>query len=410
MAGLLFPAFQKFYSALSNIERFNKEKSFFDNISSLDNFFSEYRNITFVIQKSLAHTPYEDIYIECRDKYLIDRWFVEKRNETIKQQPFRLTKHINTTVYFPSIGFSVDSQTYTVDNDTSLDMLINSIREKLISYNSIEVFFSVKFDFYEYEKEENTIKKCIDGIQAMKNFMDAMYNLIDLPCPLCEELQDKISNFNFSRSPLDMISTIDYVYYPETNEFDRASRISGMLGFNESSKRSSITDFGKMFKFNFNDSFKTFVFINAILQRTDLMTTIMIVYKNGSYTMDMFDASIKTTFYRKINETADIILKEEVEEVYFMMIYVTITSPRLDISKTTSKERMLYAGEEILNCTKVDYNLNEEEYSFIGSQLSDMDYVAFQINEGKKHQLEYGRENMKPIIEAFKKHKEKNKK
>ena len=41
----LFPAYQKFYSALNCMERFNKEQDFFDNISALDSFFSEYRNL-----------------------------------------------------------------------------------------------------------------------------------------------------------------------------------------------------------------------------------------------------------------------------------------------------------------------------------------------------------------------------
>lgn len=101
MDNLLFPAFQKFYSAVSSLERFNTENNFFDNISSLDIFFSEYRNITFVIQKSLKNTEYNSIYEKNRDKYLTDHWFVEKRNETIKQQPFQLIKHIEITVFSP---------------------------------------------------------------------------------------------------------------------------------------------------------------------------------------------------------------------------------------------------------------------------------------------------------------------
>ena len=62
MFGLLYPAYQKFYSAISCLERFNKEQDFFENISCLDTFFSEYRSITLVMQKSLAHTPYIDTY------------------------------------------------------------------------------------------------------------------------------------------------------------------------------------------------------------------------------------------------------------------------------------------------------------------------------------------------------------
>ena len=80
---LLFPAFQKFYSALSSLERFRKENNFFDNISSLDTFFSEFRNVTFVLQKSLAHTKYMPLYEQLRSKHLASlKWFVETRNQT----------------------------------------------------------------------------------------------------------------------------------------------------------------------------------------------------------------------------------------------------------------------------------------------------------------------------------------
>ncbi len=60
--GLLYPALHKFYSALSSLEKFEKGTNFFDNISYLDNFFSEYRNITFVLQKSLAKTLFMSTY------------------------------------------------------------------------------------------------------------------------------------------------------------------------------------------------------------------------------------------------------------------------------------------------------------------------------------------------------------
>lgn len=88
---LLVPAAQKLYSALSSLERFSKHNDFFDNISSLDSFLSEYRNVTFVIQKSLAHTNLLSIYEETRDEFLsgdLGKWFVGKRNEVLKEHPF----------------------------------------------------------------------------------------------------------------------------------------------------------------------------------------------------------------------------------------------------------------------------------------------------------------------------------
>ena len=47
MPGLLHPAYQKFYSAISCLERFNKEQDFFENISCLDTFFITMTGICF---------------------------------------------------------------------------------------------------------------------------------------------------------------------------------------------------------------------------------------------------------------------------------------------------------------------------------------------------------------------------
>ncbi len=123
MPGLLFPAYQKLYSALVNLERFDKEADFFDNISCLDNFFSEYRNVTFVLQSQLAHTGYFQIYEKNRDAFLVDHWFVEKRNETTKEQPFRLVKKILITVYFPSQKFATLEREFTAENYVALETL-----------------------------------------------------------------------------------------------------------------------------------------------------------------------------------------------------------------------------------------------------------------------------------------------
>ena len=98
MPGLLYPAYQKYYSALRNLDRFDKEADFFDNITCLDGFFSEYHNVTFVIQSQLKHTEHFGLYELARRTHLKDHWFAEKRNETIKQAPFQLVKSIRLTI------------------------------------------------------------------------------------------------------------------------------------------------------------------------------------------------------------------------------------------------------------------------------------------------------------------------
>ena len=115
---LLYPAFQKFYSALSSLERFRKEKSFFENISSLDTFFSEFRNVTFVLKKSLTHTDYMPLYEKLRAKYLSKlKWFVENRNETTKEHPFELEKKIEITAYLSGCRIDVYNKDFSIFDD-----------------------------------------------------------------------------------------------------------------------------------------------------------------------------------------------------------------------------------------------------------------------------------------------------
>ena len=84
---ILSPALQKFYSALTSLDEFGKNGDFFDDVSNLDKFFSEFRNITFVIQKSLKTDENKEIYKKLRDTILSGdtlKWFVNTRNKTTR--------------------------------------------------------------------------------------------------------------------------------------------------------------------------------------------------------------------------------------------------------------------------------------------------------------------------------------
>ena len=100
MEDLLLPAYQKFYAALQSLERFSKGQDLFENIACIDSFLSEFRNVTFVLQKSLAHTEFETTYNTLIDKYLKNddcKWLKDKRNEVLKQKPFSLEKSLTIT-------------------------------------------------------------------------------------------------------------------------------------------------------------------------------------------------------------------------------------------------------------------------------------------------------------------------
>lgn len=117
MGDLLLPAYQKLYSALQSLERFSKGQDLFENIACIDSFLSEFRNITFVLQKSLAHTDYSTAYEASRERFLKNddcAWLVEKRNQVLKESPFALEKTVELTLYLPNGAGVFSTESYTI--------------------------------------------------------------------------------------------------------------------------------------------------------------------------------------------------------------------------------------------------------------------------------------------------------
>ena len=219
MPGLLFSAYQKLYSALSHLERFDKESNFFDNISAIDSFFNEYRNVTFVMQESLSHTEFFSAYEKNRDLFLTDHWFVKKRNETIKQKPFELIKDIMITLYLPFGGIAVSQKKYSIENDEPLETIFADLKKTLSEIDPYEVCFSVSFSFHEEGSDIDLLERVLKGISSMKAFMMAMEQDIGESCPLCDQLKDRIEKIRITDVPVDFLLVNDYTYYPQTEKY-----------------------------------------------------------------------------------------------------------------------------------------------------------------------------------------------
>lgn len=268
-----------------------------------------------------------------------------------------------------------------------------------------EVFFSAKFSFYEKDTQEDLYDKLMGGIKAMEKFMAAMKQDIGEMCQLCDVLAKKMAQMRFPLLPRDMLFVIDYVYYPFTDEFERAGRMAMMPGLNGEMPRVPLSNLDNgMFAQIGNNYFEKFMVMNTIIKTVDLMPTIWIIYSDNTFTMDMFHSDIKTTTYRKMNELADNILELDIREIYCMMTY-TLCDVNVVTPEMTSKERAAHGTEDYLTFIRVDEELNEEEYAFEGSKLADLDYVGSQLRNGKKNELDFGKLNMTPVIEAFKKKK-----
>lgn len=382
--GLLYPAMHKLYSALNSLEQFQKGNNFFDNISCLDNFFSEYRNITFVLQKSLAHTEYESIYEENRAKYLLNetcKWFVEKRNEVLKQHPFNLEKRIAITLYSPQTSIALPEYVFTIENDVEYSTIIDSLRSLFIDINPVEVFFSVEFSFYEKGQNKELYDDLILGISNMKMFMSSMREAINEECRLCDQLEQKIDKMNFYQVPKNMLFIEDFAYYPQKDHFEKGSRMEVMMP--DLSIRLPLSGFCNFLskdsneKRNAFDDFITMHIVVFSMQKT-LMPTFMIVYEDETFALKSYHASIKTTMYRTINDIAKRIESDKIKSIFYvteMLKYANESNDYREILKMNSNDRAKYRTSELLCFYMLDSDLHFQSYCFDSEKIDDMEYV-----------------------------------
>ena len=373
--GLLYPALHKFYSALSSLEKFEKGSNFFDNISHLDNFFSEYRNITFVLQKSLAKTEYRPIYERLRDKYLINnvgKWFLEKRNNVIKEQPFDLEKRIVIKIYSGKSIYSLPDLIFTIENDVNYSSIVESLRKSFLSSGQIEVFFSAEFSFYERGHTQDLYDNFILGIKQMKLLLSEIQKELNEDCVLSQELERRIDKLNFYQVPKDFLFIDDYVFNCKYEKFEKAARAA--LTLELKNHRSPIENLDK-FEFN-GDILSKFEFMHLVIfqMQNRLMPTCMVVYRDNTFELNSFESSIKTTVYRKFNEIAKRIEKDDIVNILFVTEMYTYNVN--DIKNLDSQERVKHAKNEILSFFMIDNQLSIKSHRYDTKKVNDFKYIA----------------------------------
>lgn len=373
--GLLYPALHKFYSALSSLEKFEKGSNFFDNISHLDNFFSEYRNITFVLQKSLAKTEFSSVYEQLRDKYLINdvgKWFVGKRNNIIKEQPFDLEKRIVINIYSGKSIYTLPELIFTIENDVDFSSIVESLRESFLNSGQIEVFFSVEFIFYERGQTKDLYDNFILGITQMKHLLSGMQKVLNEDCVLSQELEKRIDKMNFYRVPKDFLFADDYVFNCKNEKFEKVSRIALTAG--NGNHRAPIENLNH-FKPD-GDILSKFELMHLVIfqMQNKLMPTCMIVYSDNTFELISFECSIKTTVYRKFNEIAKQIEKDNIVNILFVTEMYTYSVN--DVINLDSKERVKHAKNEILSFFMIDNQLSIKSRSYDTKKINDFKYIA----------------------------------
>ncbi|HRB71472.1 MAG TPA: hypothetical protein PK776_06450 [Flavobacterium sp.] len=398
--GLLYPALHKFYSALSNFAKFEKGTNFFDNITYLDSFFSEYRNITFVLQKSLAHTEHKETYEQLRNQYLVNdvcKWFIDKRNEVLKQQPFDLEKRIVITIYSEENATSLPEQIFTVENDVKFSTIRESLKKNLIELDPLEVMFSAEFFFYENGHSKDLYDYCISGINHMKLFLTAMRKTVNQYCKLSDLLEEKIEKIDFYRIPKNMLFVDDYIYYCTKNRFEKGSRVEMFL--EGGNIRVPVERLNELYPVG--DLFQQFQLMHLITfqMQNKLLPTCLVLYDDNTFELSSFGGSIKTTIYRKLNEVARKIETDRIVGVYFVIeMYIYNIK---DVKKLDSKEKIKHAKNKILSFFMVDNNLTKMSRIYETDKISDMPSVIKKMLQKTNKSIPVP--FMNPIISEFEK-------
>jgi hypothetical protein len=392
---VLAPALQKYYSALKALYDFGQQGDFFDDVSNLDKFFSEFRNITFVVQKAVKTEEDKAFYSRLRTKYLAGetlKWFVEARNKTTKEQPFDLKKELRFDLYSSTGVVEITDSRLVVNFEESFADVLDFIRtEFLRKYKLNEISFSVRIIFSESGSEVELYPRIKSGLIQMNEFIGALEDHFPCKCQLCTELKRKNTDLFFKVQAKELLFTRDYALETENN-LTQGDIVEMYLSKGEgdpapiSTLRLSLDNmlFGKS-NGCLSDLFLKFVSMHIVsfqLQEHQIMPVFMMVYSDYTYRMIPFVATTKATFYRKVIEITEMSDFCEVDAVFYCGEYYVYDLDQFsEINEKPYSERIPMAKAEVLAFYMIINGGNEMEIHFDEQRIDDMQYIAKQIQE-----------------------------
>lgn len=407
-------ALQKFYSAMKNLKNFSINNDIIDNISSIDCFFSEFRNITFVMQKDFADKDIRHIYDEFCSKYLKNedmKWFIDQRNKTIKQAPIKMQKSIIFYIYMPNNRIVIESEKLRLNVEESFNLTKDFIEKFLIKeIGYVDIYFSTKIFFKENDEKIEIFPKIISGIETMLKFFQEIFTALDYTDYINNEMFKKIISIYDEIILNDSLFVHDY--YTENGKIKSIN--SDLQFFLKGENRlRRINDFrvpvNKEIFGNKNEvkeifeRFKIFHISLYKLSKEDIMPVFMILYKDFTMQLLPVYASQKTSIYRQVYEIVDNIKFQDVKAIFYCgEAYIYDINKFEKINNMEYMNRINMADTEFLCFFCIEQDGIIRTTSLITNNLNDDKYVAEQI---KKE--EFSNESnvffLKPIVEKMKK-------
>lgn len=399
---ILYATLQKYYSALNQLDKFGNNNNFFDDVSCLDAFFSEFRNVTFVLQKNLVTEENRAIYTELRSSLLTGetlKWFIDNRNSTIKENPFPLQKELIIDIYTSGGRLRLKHHHLTVNFEDTFDESLNYIKTTLPKQlKLVEIFFSTKINFKEGDQDIDLYPKIKKGLQQMHEFILRIQEIFPCKCKSCEHLSNLINEKYILVLNKELLFVRDYVFEPLKNELTLGQSTAIYFGDNQqhlsiaNSKTtlSYFMEFGAKqqkanSKINIFDAFKRFTLIHAALflnQKHTIMPVFFIVFNDQTVQMIPFIPTVKSTFYRQLNEIVDNNDFTTVLAIFYCGEYYSYHYSKEEAQRLVQipySQRKQLASKEVLSCRLFINQGGEWEIDFDESKINNPKYIAKQI-------------------------------
>lgn len=366
--------YQKLYSSLNLLNQIKMDNDFLDNVSYLDSFFNEFRNITFTLQKSIDKNPKElKIYTSLIEKYLKtddSEWLKETRNKVLKEGPFYLTKKVSVSVYY------IDKEKVTMEysfnmesEDTTKEIITKKIIEEFskIETSEPDIFFSIKYIFMDKEEEIDIFKIINNGINSINKLLDDFSTQINNDCERCEELKKKISDKLMSLNilQLNFITDGSYNVLDKKIEFSDKSDIytdKGVAFFSKDIRLPVKDDKFLLIGNNLKEKFISFSLFHYILyeeQEKHLLPTFIIIYEDETYSIESLIIFNKAAMYRKINEIANRIISDKITAIFAVYETIGYDINNKEIYSLSYSEREKLASKEFLSFSMITNELKE---------------------------------------------------
>ena len=392
---IIYPALQKYYSALKALNEFGVNNDIFDDISNLDIFFSEFRNITFMIQKGIESDEQLNLYRLLRDEHLLNnelKWFIDIRNKTTKEVPFELKKELKIKLYTTKGVMEISDQSLVIDYQESFEIALNFLRKMMSDFHiENEIHFSIEILFTEFGLSVDIYPKILFGINQMNIFLNEFSKVYPCTCANCELLNSKIeilirdvlskkvrfvNDYSLGKELIEGEKVEMYV----SNSNDSLTHISNLRSTLENSIYQGLN-------LNLFDLFKKFITLHITifnLSQGNILPNFMIIYSDNSFRKIVFVATTKATLYRKVQDIVELNDFQEIIAIFTCGEFYTFNlEDQVELNKMASNERAILAKSEILSFSMLDVDGNEMTIFFDEKEITDNNYVITTIKNAK---------------------------